>query len=107
MGKEADLLFTVPVGTYFWTLEEHENMILALFFLIIHHMNWRRPWTIKVSEWESGTSGSVYTNLKRGCDSQEPFLVEGEMNKVSEGASKKSGDILRKFLHRARAIPSM
>ena len=35
MGKEADLLFTVPVGMKFWGLGEQEPLILALFLPIV------------------------------------------------------------------------
>ena len=55
----------------------------------------------------SATSGAVHTHLKRVWDSQEPFLMEGEMYEVSEGASQRSGDLLRKFMHRARDITYM
>ena len=43
MGKEADLLFTVPVVTYFWPLEEHEPLIMSLPPPIISHSKWRGP----------------------------------------------------------------
>ena len=35
MGKEADLLFIIPVGMPFGILEEHEPLIVALFLLIV------------------------------------------------------------------------
>ena len=105
--KEADLLFTVPVGNYFWTLEENETLIIALFLPIISCRNWRGPWMIKGSEWAPGKAGSVHTSFKRGWDSQSPFLTKGKIRAVLEGASQRSGDILRKFMHRERAVPSM
>ena len=39
MGKEADLLFTIPVGTPFWVLEEHEPPIVEFFSLLSHAGN--------------------------------------------------------------------
>ena len=39
MGKEADLLFIIPVGMPFGILEEHEPLIVALFLLIFHAVN--------------------------------------------------------------------
>ena len=33
--KEADLLFTVPMGIPFWDLGEHEPMIITLLITII------------------------------------------------------------------------
>ena len=39
MGKEADLLFTIPVGITCWGLGEHEPLIIDLFLLIVSHRN--------------------------------------------------------------------
>ena len=50
MGEETDLLFNVPLGTSFWTLEEHEPLIIVLFLPIIYIRNWRGPWKVKVSK---------------------------------------------------------
>ena len=47
MGKEAELIFTVPVGMTFWEWGEHEPIIIALFIPVVSHINWRGPWTIK------------------------------------------------------------
>ena len=35
MGKEADLLFTVPVGVPFWGLSKNEPLMIALFIPVI------------------------------------------------------------------------
>ena len=57
-GKEADQFFNVPVGTYFWTLEEYEPLIIALPPLPpISHRNGIGTRKIKGSKWESGKSG--------------------------------------------------
>ena len=50
MGKEAELLFNVTVGTSFWNFGEHEFMNIALLLPIIHHRKWIGTWTIKRSE---------------------------------------------------------
>ena len=39
MGKEADLLFTVPVGMPCWVLGEHNPLIIYLFLLIVLKRN--------------------------------------------------------------------
>ena len=36
MGKEADMFFNVPLGTYFWTMEENEPLIIAFSSLLYH-----------------------------------------------------------------------
>ena len=70
MGKQSELLFNVPVGIFFWDMEEHEPMIVALFLPIIYRRNWKGPWKIKVSYWVSYTAGEVHTYFKSGWDSQ-------------------------------------
>ena len=54
-GKEADLLFTIPVGTTFWGLEEHEPLIIALFLTIVSRRERRGLWNIRGSELAAGT----------------------------------------------------
>ena len=47
MGKEAGLLFTVPVRVPFWVVGETEPLIISLFLLIVSRRNWKGPWTIR------------------------------------------------------------
>ena len=61
MGKEAELLFSVPMGTYFCTLEEYEPLIITFLLPIISRRNRKLPWIIKGSEWELGTTGALHT----------------------------------------------
>ena len=75
MGKEADMLFNVPVGTYFWTMEEHKNLIIAFFFPIISGRKRRGTWKIKRNDGESGTAGDLHTEFKRIWDSQGYTLM--------------------------------
>ena len=62
---------------------------------------------INGSKWASGMAEALRTWFKHSKETQGPVLVEGEMLEVSEDTVQSSGDILREFLHRARAIPSM
>ena len=50
IGKEENLLFTIPVGMYFWRLEEHKPLIVALFLPIVTHRECRGPWNVRGSE---------------------------------------------------------
>ena len=47
MGKEAELLFSVPVGIPCWGLGEHEPLIIALFLPIVSRRKWKGQWTIR------------------------------------------------------------
>ena len=55
MGKEAELIFTVPVGMTFWEWGEHEPIIIALFLMIFSGRNWKGPWNISESYWQHGS----------------------------------------------------
>ena len=50
MVSEADLLFSVFIGVFFWVLGEHEPLIVALFLPIIKFGYRREPWTTRGSE---------------------------------------------------------
>ena len=50
MVSEADLLFSVFIGVFFWVLVEHEPLIVALFLPIIKLGYRREPWTTRGSE---------------------------------------------------------
>ena len=51
MGKEADLLFTIPVAMPCWVLGEHEPPIIALFLPIVLRSKWKVTCTILGSDW--------------------------------------------------------
>ena len=50
MGKEADFMFTVPVGITFWGSGGDEPLIIYLFLPVVSRRNWRDPWTIRGSD---------------------------------------------------------
>ena len=75
MGKEADMLFNVPVGTYSWTMEEHKPLRIAFFLPIISGRKRRGTWKIKRRKGESGTAGDLHTEFKRIWDSQGYTLM--------------------------------
>ena len=53
-----------------------------------------------------GQQGNFIPSPSAGGNHMKP-LLGGEMSEASEGASKSSGNILRKFMHWAKAIPYM
>ena len=40
LGKEADILITLPVGISFWNLAHHEHLILACLFTVDKRRYW-------------------------------------------------------------------
>ena len=51
IGKDSDLILTVPVRMPCWGLGEHEPLMIALFMLIVSRKNWKGPWIIRGSDW--------------------------------------------------------
>ena len=107
MGKEADLLFTVPVGIPGWGLGEHKPLIIALFLRIVSRRKWKVPWNIQGSDWGCGTVMDLELECKREWGKPGPVPTEGKLRKVSEEGSERCRNILRKFICRAQKIPSM
>ena len=99
MGKEADLLFTVTVGIIFWGLGEHEALIIPFFIPVVYYSNWRIPWTIKGSDWTSGTDRYVDLDCKREWEQPGTVQMEGKLHQVSEEASENCWNILQKYLY--------
>ena len=54
MGKEADLLFNVPIGMSCWELGKHEPLIIILILPIFSRRHWKGPWTIRGSDCRRG-----------------------------------------------------
>ena len=86
---------------------EHEPLIIALFILIVSRRKWEGPWTICGSDWGHGAVKAFEMECKQEWGQSVPITMEGELQQVSEEGSENWGGILRKFLCRARSIPSM
>jgi hypothetical protein len=76
LGKDADVLFTVPVGVLFWTAGQFEPLIVAIIFLLSHVQRYTGPWLVK------GTDEGAHTQvpgwlreLMKGHDSNAHLLT--------------------------------
>ena len=65
MGKESDLLLSIPFGMQFWVFGEHEPLIIALFLPFVYCINWRGTWAIKGIDWASVTARDIKMECKR------------------------------------------
>ena len=109
LAKDADLMFTVPVGVDFWPKDMHEPLIVAIVLPIVHVPNYRGPWVVH------GTpeSKSVAERLDRGLnyrssgrhDPDQLHDMEGDMSGVRQAASEWSRDILFEFLISKTSFP--
>ena len=47
LGKNADILFTVPAGVPFWGGNQFEPLIVAIIFPLAHVSSYTGPWAVK------------------------------------------------------------
>ena len=64
MRKEAELFFSIPVGTNFWGLVENYPIIVALFLPIVTHREWGYTWNVRGRDLASGTIRALQRELK-------------------------------------------
>ena len=50
LGKNADVLFTVPTGVPFWGNDQFEPLIVAIVFPLAHVHSYTGPWSVKGSD---------------------------------------------------------
>ena len=55
LGKESELLITLPVGILFFNMEHHVPLILACFLPVVNHKKWSGTWGIKGSKFGSSS----------------------------------------------------
>ena len=46
MGKDMDVLFTVPAGVNFWASSQFEPLIVAIIFPLAHIPRYTGPWLV-------------------------------------------------------------
>jgi hypothetical protein len=83
LSKICDLLFTVPVGTHFWGVQQHEPLLVGISFPLTRH----RPWRL------------------RGTQLVE--RVVGRLSELSPADPFWGRDILRELLDATRRLDSM
>ncbi|KAL7468881.1 hypothetical protein ACHAXS_009127 [Conticribra weissflogii] len=49
LGKDADVMFTVGVGSGFWPSNMHEPLVVLIVLPLVHANNYRGPWTKRFS----------------------------------------------------------
>ena len=83
LGKNSDILFTVPVGLPVWPASQHEPLVFGICLPLLSH----RPWAFKGS-----------SIVDRAC---------GVLRGLSPETQSWGRDILRKFLSSAWSLASL
>lgn len=115
LSKDADVLFTVRVGTSFWSTSQCEPLIVAIALPFVTRRvspeSWRGPWVVRgscfASELHQDIARTIGPGWKGGSD--QPDAVGGNVcqSSLRQDAEERAGNILREFLERARSIPSL
>ena len=106
MGKEADLLFTIPIGVPFWLLEEHELLIVAFFFLLSHAGNGEVSRISEEASCQKGQSENLIENTRGNRKGFESLSWEGSCRNFRKNLVGGVG-IFCGFMHKTRAITFM
>ncbi len=87
LGKNADILFTVPTGVPFWGGPQFEPLIVAIVFPLAHVSHHTGPWTVKGTD-----MGEYYEHaLKEGFKRPPNGPGTGRPLTVGHGAWDSSG----------------
>jgi len=65
LGKAADVMFTVPVGSVLWKGNQHEPVTVALIFPLLSRSPWQVRRSVIVDEFQRSMSGVWDTDLRR------------------------------------------
>ena len=84
MGKEADLLFTIPDNMKFWGLGEQEPLIITFFLPIVTRRECRGPCNVRGFEFSDGAVVSLDREYIKEWECILPSVVGRKLQGVSE-----------------------
>ena len=103
LGKNADVLFTVPASVPFWTAGQFKPLIVAVFPLS-HVSRYTGPWLVKGTDKGARFERSLIDGFK-GNDPRELHDVGGNLQCVWKDASSGSWAVLQQLLAWAGGFP--
>ena len=109
LSKDADVLFTVNVGPYFWPHSMHEPLSVLIVFSLVHVKNYRGPWVIQGSRSVLGVHNQLETGFKNpdihGC--RNFYDLEGTVHGVRDLKEDWIQAVLIKFIEAQETFPSV
>ena len=90
-GEGSGIVFTVPIGSNFLGLGEHEPLIIGLFLPIVLRRKWKGPWTIQGSDWGHRTFRALEIECKQEWEQPGPIPMEGNLQQVLKEGSERCG----------------
>ena len=104
LGKDADVLFTVPAGANFWASGQFEPLIVAIVFPLAHVPRYTGPWLVKGTD-EGARYERALTDGFKGNDTGELHELGGSLQRVWEDAASGSRAVLQQLLAWAGGFP--
>ena len=109
LGKDADLIFEIPVGSDIWPLTQHEPLVVAFVLPLEHKTKYRGPWVVKETKMPAETCDRIKAEFARGVEERpcRHYDLEGSVRGMRGVPCQSERDILREFLCRSGKFPSM
>jgi hypothetical protein len=104
LGKNADVLFTIPVGIPFWTAGQFAPLIVAIVFPLSHLPRYTGPWLVKGTDEGARFKRSIIDRFK-GNDPRERHDVGGNLQCMWEDTLSGSHAVLQQLLTWAGGFP--
>jgi hypothetical protein len=104
LGKDADVLFTVPTGVSFWASSQFEPLIVAIVFPLAHVPSYTGPWVVKGTDEGERCEHSLSDGFK-GNLTGKLHELDGGLHRVWEDAASGSRAVLQQLLAWAGGFP--
>jgi hypothetical protein len=104
LGKDADVLFTVPARVSFWATGQFEPLIVAIVFPFAHIPRYTGPWLVRGTDEGTRYEGALIDGFK-GNDARELHDLDGSLQRVWKDAASGSRVVLQQLLAWAGAFP--
>jgi hypothetical protein len=97
LGKDANILFTIPAGTTFWGGNHFEPLIIAIVFPLAHVTRYTGPWLVRDTD-EGAQYKCTLTSGFKGNEPGELHELDGGVQRVWEDAASGSRALLQQLL---------
>jgi hypothetical protein len=104
LGKDADVLFTVPAGVSFWATGQFEPLIVAIVFPFAHIPRYTGPWLVRGTDEGTRYERALIDGFKRN-DARELHDLDGSLQSVWKDAASGSRVVLQQLLAWAGGFP--
>jgi hypothetical protein len=96
LGKNADILFTVPAGVPFWGGTQFEPLIVAIIFPLAHVSGYTGPWAVKGTDMGAYYERALGEGFKRPQQGSGPRKAPpGDSNPRATGGASGSPTLAR------------